>query len=147
MGKIVMVHKAFDVNVPREYAEYYILHLLEAGSRSNMHWINMAQRGLVPMPPWLYESGVRYVPEDGTEEWPDIPSVLAAGEGDCEDLVMYRVAELRMRKHVKCRPFIRWRQNGKTGYRLYHCLVAIKRPDGRVIIECPSKRLGMGSEG
>lgn len=140
-----MVHKAFDPSIPREYAEYYLLHLLEAGCRSNMHWLDMGRRGLVPLAPWLYESGIVYKPEDGTEEWPDIPTLLEAGAGDCEDLVMYRVAELRMRKRVKCRPFIRWRENQKTGYRLYHCLVAITRPDGRFIIEDPSKRLGMGA--
>jgi hypothetical protein len=139
--RIQMVHKAFDPGIPREYAEYYILHLLEAGARSNMKWLQ-----LFPDTPLLYDSGVRYVPEDGTEEWPDIPTVLAAGVGDCEDLVMYRVAELRVRYHVRCRPFIRWRQN-PNGHRLYHCLVAIRRANGSQRIEDPSRRLGMNGEG
>jgi hypothetical protein len=45
--------------------------------------------------PKLYESGVVYRREDRTENWLDIPHVLKAGWGDCEDLVFWRVAELR----------------------------------------------------
>ncbi len=146
MGRIQLVHKAFDPNVPREYAEYYLLHILEAVVRANMHWYDMARRGLVPMPPWLYQSGVVYKPEDGTEEWPDIPSIMEVGSGDCEDLATWRVAELRCRKQVKCRPFIRWRER-KNGYRLYHVLVAIRKPGGGFAIEDPSLRLGMKGDG
>lgn len=147
MGKITLVHKAFDKNVPREYSEYYLLYILEAVCRANMKWLE-----LFPQTPNLYESGVYYVPEDGTEEWPDVQSLYERGCGDCEDLACARVAELRIRHRVKCRPFIRWRET-KEGHRTYHVLVAIKNPRGntiingeRYIIEDPSKRLGMNGD-
>lgn len=136
MPTLSFVNKAFAPGVPREYAEYYLLYALEALCRANMKWLEM-----YPDTPYLYESGVRYAPEDGTEEWCDIPTILEKRAVDCEDLACYRIAELRMRKRVRCRPFIRWR------YRLYHVLVAIPRPNGRLIIEDPSKRLGMNGEG
>lgn len=46
--------------------------------------------------PALYESGVRYQRElPGREVWLSIPTVLALGVGDCEDLSGWRTAELR----------------------------------------------------
>jgi len=93
----------------------------------------------------LYDSGVVYQPEFSTEEWQDIPTTLARGFGDCEDLAAYRVAELRS-QGVAANPHIRWRKIGGS-YR-FHALV--KWPDtirngvkvkGR--IEDPSRRLGM----
>lgn len=105
-----------------------------------------------PDAPGLYESGVYYVPEDGEETWPDTPTLYAAGKGDCEDLATTRVAELRIRRGLRCRPFIRWRES-RDGHRLYHVLVAIRHPRGktiidgqRFIIEDPSKRLGMNGK-
>lgn len=51
-----------------------------------------------PRTPLLYESGVRYLAEPpGRDEWQDIPDTLARGNGDCEDLACWRVAELRVR--------------------------------------------------
>lgn len=48
--------------------------------------------------PALYTSDIRYRPEPwaggGTEEWADPYEVLERGWGDCDDLVLYRVAEL-----------------------------------------------------
>lgn len=147
MGRIQLTHAAFDKGVPREYCEYYLLYILEAVCRANMKWLE-----LFPSTPGLYESGVVYTPEDGTEEWPDIPTLYRAGKGDCEDLACARVAELRVRKRLRCRPFIRWRES-RGGHRTYHVLVAIRHPRGttliageRYIIEDPSKRLGMGGE-
>ncbi len=141
-----MVSKAFAEDVPKEYAEYYLLHLLEAVCRTNMLWLQMGQRGEVPLAPMLYDSGVTYVPENGDEIWPDIPTILEAGNGDCEDLACYRVAELRVRRGVKCRPFIRWRTRS-NGYRLYHVLVAINKRMGGFAIEDPSAKLGMLGDG
>lgn len=45
--------------------------------------------------PPLYESGVRYREERGTENWKTADELLADGYGDCEDLMGYRVSELR----------------------------------------------------
>src|SRR6185436_5501713 len=123
MGRITLTHAAFDKDVPREYSEYYLLYMLEAVCRANMKWLE-----LYPNTPPLYKSGVYYVEEDGTEEWPDIPTLYRNGKGDCEDLACARVAELRM-KGIRCRPFIRWRSHS-NGSRTYHVLVAIRHPRG-----------------
>lgn len=123
----------------RDYQEMALLYLLEAGCRLNMLWIKKH-----PETPLLYKSGVVYKEEDGTEDWKDIPTVIEDREGDCEDLNMYRVAELRVRRRIRCRPFIRWRE--KAGFRLYHVLTAYTDDGGNIIrIEDPSRRLGMGS--
>ena len=99
--------------------------------------------------PKLYESGVVYRREDGTENWLDIPHVLAAGWGDCEDLAFWRVAELRA-AGVKAAPFAKWRR--VNGAYKYHALVRRYTPGrdhfGRWInstkwLEDPSRRLGM----
>ena len=48
--------------------------------------------------PALYTSSVQYAPEpwsgSGVEEFADPWTVLARGWGDCDDLVIYRAAEL-----------------------------------------------------
>jgi DNA-binding transcriptional ArsR family regulator len=97
----------------------------------------------------LYESGIVYRREDGTENWLDIPGVIKAGWGDCEDLVFWRVAELR-KDGVKAAPFAKWRR--VNGVYKYHALVRRYAPGrdhfGRMInsnewLEDPSRRLGM----
>lgn len=93
--------------------------------------------------PALYESGVVYEEElHGYEEWQDIPTTLAKGVGDCEDLATYRCAELRAHAGIDAHPFLRWREVQEDGERSlrYHALVLW--PDGRV--EDPSRVLGMG---
>jgi hypothetical protein len=103
--------------------------------------------------PRLYEAGVRYQREQGTEEWLDIPSVIEAGWGDCEDLACWRVAELRAQgKHAG--PYVRYRNI--SGVFHYHALVMVYRravergPNGRLVerfvpagLDDPSKALGM----
>jgi hypothetical protein len=87
--------------------------------------------------PLLYSSGVRYRRERGTENWLGPVDVLRLGYGDCEDLVAWRVAELR--EHgTPAQPYCYPPRPG-----LVHCVV--RMPDGS--IEDPSKRLGMGGEG
>jgi hypothetical protein len=51
-------------------------------------------RGRRDFPP-LYRSGVVYAPEIDTEDWLSPEQILAAGKGDCEDLTLWRCAELR----------------------------------------------------
>ena len=104
-----------------------------------------------PNTPKLYESGVRYHDEGDVEIWPDIPTILETGWGDCEDLACYRVAELRA-QGVKADPLIRWRKE-KNRF-VYHMLVLLPdnvstrysyKNDGGRWVEDPSKLLGMGT--
>ena len=110
--------------------------------------------------PRLYQAGVRYQREVNTEEWLDIPSVIEAGWGDCEDLACWRVAELR-RQGVTASPYVKFRR--VDGVYHFHALVGIYEerpqttlenreagivlPETRLVrIQDPSLRLGMGWE-
>lgn len=93
-----------------------------------------------PGAPSIYRAGVRYQKEPpGQEEWQDIPNMLRTGNGDCEDLACWRVAELRVRHGVKAKPRLTYKKAGAM-FR-YH--VTVQYPDGRV--EDPSRKLGMGA--
>jgi hypothetical protein len=127
----------------RVRSEQSLLLLMEAMCAINQ--LHLRQRSY----PKLYESGVVYRREDGTENWLDIPHVVAAGSGDCEDLVFWRVAELR-KAGVKAAPFAKWRR--VNGAFKYHALVRRYAPGrdhlGRLVnstkwLEDPSRRLGM----
>jgi len=86
----------------------------------------------------IYESGVVYEEEpEERENWQDIPETLGLGNGDCEDLACWRIAELRFRAKEHATPFIRWREVGTRT--VYH--IAVLRTDGT--IEDPSRLLGM----
>lgn len=95
-----------------------------------------AQRQARELPP-LYASGVRYKREPrGTERWLLPREVHERGHGDCEDLALWRAAELRnagAAARVKVIPVRRG---------LFHAVV--QTPEG---IEDPSKRLGMRGPG
>jgi hypothetical protein len=105
-----------------------------------------------PYPP-LYEAGVRYVREEGTEEWLDIPHVISAGGGDCEDLACWRIAEIR-ESGGRAAPYVRYRFLEEHFH--YHVLVqhygrVVRQVGGRAVEklvpthkEDPSRRLGMG---
>jgi hypothetical protein len=90
--------------------------------------------------PPLYESGVKYIRENGTEEWLDILHVLDEGGGDCEDLSCWRVAELR-HAGLRSKPFAKWRR--VDGIYHYHIQVVRYGSDGTPYIEDPSHHLGM----
>jgi hypothetical protein len=108
-------------------------HLLEALTHINCAWLRENDRT-----PWLYESGVHYQEEpEGRDEWQDIPETIARGEGDCEDLACWRLAELRVRSREDAMPFVKHTVYGDRT--IYH--VAVRRSDGR--IEDPSRVLGM----
>lgn len=93
--------------------------------------------------PPLYESGVRYEEEPAGqpyESFDAIPVVLARGSGDCDDVVSWRIAELRNAgENAKVR--LKWQYDAARGARMYHVLV--RRANGQV--EDPSLRLGMGN--
>ena len=93
--------------------------------------------------PCLYESGIRYEEEpggQGYEDFASIPIILSRGWGDCDDVVSWRIAELRNAgENAKIR--LKWQYDPRNHARMYHVLV--RRENGRV--EDPSLRLGMGN--
>jgi hypothetical protein len=147
-----------------------ILPLLEGLIKVN-EWhirraLRRAQKGLgVPFPP-LYASGVYYKEDPpGEENWKDCLAVLADGHGDCDRLVAWRCAELRV-AGIAAEPVIKWRQVPKDvmvglghpansipadGIHMVHVCVALpgwekyaSSYEDNPLIEDPSKKLGMG---
>ena len=106
-----------------------LLFLLEAGIN-----INMEEMRNNDIPP-VYKAGVRYRREK-IEEWRDCITVWESGWGDCEDLVMYLVAQYRL-KGIKAAPHLRTRITPQGNY-LIHVLLRTKKG-----LEDPSKVLGM----
>lgn len=92
----------------------------------------------------LYQAGVRYVPEDGAEEFADLPTVYERGEGDCEDLAAIRCAELRLTgwPDATCLP-LEVRPATLYAPRLIHIVVVRDPLDPTRELEDPSARLGM----
>lgn len=147
MQPVVFKVQLFRDAKDRPRSQHALLWMLEALCKINEG--HLADR---PYPP-LYQAGVHYERENGTEEWLDIPTIIEAGWGDCEDLACWRVAELRMQgRHAG--PYVRYRN--RDGVFHYHALVMHYRrtvsrgPDGRIVerfvpagIEDPSKKLGM----
>jgi hypothetical protein len=105
---------------------------LELGTRAAVAQLRAAARAGRPLPP-IYASGVRYMRADPHERWQTPMETLRRGGGDCEDLAMWRAAELRVNGE---RARVVWR---RTGPRVLHAVV--QRGHGR--IEDPSRRLGM----
>lgn len=114
-----------------------------------------------PLPP-LFASGVRYKEDpQGREDWRDVYAILERGFGDCDNLVCWRVGELRA-AGIRASPVIKWQHLPQAlavqfGYKaqthpgdptgippeglwLVHCCVRF--PNGSV--EDTSKLLGMG---
>lgn len=114
----------------RQRSEKALLWLLEA-------MINIARMQLRDnkLPP-LYKAGVVYVREKDTEIWKDPIETYLDGFGDCEDLSIWRIAELR-NNGKWAEPYIRYRV--VDGVFIYHVLV--KRASDK--FEDPSKILGM----
>ena len=130
--------------------------------------LRRAQKGLdYPFPP-LYQSGVYYKEDKpGEENWKDCWAVLADGHGDCDRLVAWRVAELRVAGY-KADPVIKWKQVPKEvmighgypahmvppdGIQMVHVCVGLpgwqryaEAYEDNPLIEDPSKRLGMGGQ-
>ena len=123
--------------------EKALMALMDALVTVNMSWLRAH-----PDTPRLYASGVVYLPEpDGHEIFADIPSVLKEGGGDCDDLVAWRVAELRFfnidkRARVRLIAYPRECPTTDEPCTLYH--VQVLR-SGRLknYPEDPSARLGM----
>jgi hypothetical protein len=117
---------------------------LEVLVASNRLAMRDARRRGKPIPK-LYESGIRYQrePWGNVEEFADAITLLKRKWGDCDDLVAYRVAELREAgEHAKIRLY---RRKNKRGTNTVHCQVrrapSAQFPKGR--IEDPSRFLGL----
>lgn len=114
---------------------------------------------------------------NGQERFLGVRQVIADGKADCEDLACWRVAELRLGKPgalqpglpprpghptpkivpppwpsevaaggVNAVPAFYSRQTGPRSW-LYHIVVAWVLPNGGVLLEDPSRVLGMGGRG
>jgi hypothetical protein len=145
-----------------------LLWALEGMATVNEHIIKWAMRraarGISPMIPPVYASGVRYQEDPaGREDWRDCLQVMQRGVGDCDQLVSWRLGELRVAGHP-CEPAIKWQHIPKEvatkirkadgtpaypasmvpdeGLWLVHC--AVKHANGA--IEDISKNLGMGGQ-
>jgi hypothetical protein len=71
------------------YSEEATQALIDGLTAANLAWLRHHKT------PGIYSSGVKYKRERGRENWRAIPAVLAAGNGDCEDLAAWRAAELQ----------------------------------------------------
>lgn len=132
--KSIVVHvPLFSTSDDAETSRHALLLLLESLTRIDQKYLLEH-----PDTPKLYDAGVVYRPEFGTEEWQDIPTTLKRGYGDCEDLSTHRSAEIRNEGH-SCisKPYIRWQY--RNGAPRFHALVELC--DGS--IEDPSLKLGM----
>jgi hypothetical protein len=99
-----------------------VLDLLAAQIRIWSRWLS-AHREF----PKLYQAGIEYRPEEGTENWLSPPEVLQLGYGDCEDLTIWRCAEL-VASGNPCRPQVKGRAGPAGGF-VQHVFVGY--PDGR----------------
>lgn len=102
------------------------------------------ERGL----PRLYGGGVRYKTEGSPELWWDAQEIVNNGFDDCEGLSAYRAGEL-LNDGVDAEVYTRLVQKPDTGMggtgkgRLFHAVTRARLPDGRVVVDDPSRRLGM----
>lgn len=132
--RVTFVLEVFRSARDRQVAHKSVCHLLKALTLCDVDWLREHKEA-----PLLYKSGVHYEEEaPGRDDWQDIPTTLAMGYGDCEDLACWRAAELQVRYGIRAWPTFLWRRRPRGGL-LYH--IQVLHPDGRV--EDPSRRLGM----
>ncbi len=100
-----------------------------------------------PETPRLYEAYQRglvcYQEEPpGAEDWQDIPTCLALGWADCEDMACWLAAERCVRDKLNARPDFTC-QVQPDGTHLYHIITKVTHPDGTTEVEDPSRVTGM----
>ncbi len=137
----------------REFSLFALREMLEALVKVNVGWILTHRDKFKPLYQFCRETGTRYQPERGTEDWLSIPQIYAASKIDkpidCEDWAAARAAELRLGLgskrlgKVKAIADIRGRVMPDTGQVRMHAFVRF--PDGTV--EDPSVILGMPGGG
>jgi hypothetical protein len=126
------------------YSQNSLKWLLEALTNCDREYLR-----LYPETPMLYDAGVKYAREDGTEDWAGIRQVLKRKCGDCEDLAAWRAAELRERFGEPARAFLRFKRTPQ-GFWHYHIKVLRYHQDPETgewvkwYVEDPSYHLGMG---
>lgn len=139
--RITLVLDLFKGPEDRELSHRVLQVMLESLYEINCEWLRVH-----PEAPGIYDDNVvthkkrmHYQQEEaGHEDWQDIPTSLALGTADCEDLACWRAAELTVRQGIKATPTFTFKPR-RNGGMLYHIIV--KLPDGT--IEDPSKKLGM----
>lgn len=135
----VLPRVTFDVQLFVDAADIDRSRKALLGMMHALSYVNLTYLMTHPNTPALYDSGVVYKAEIGTELWQDIPRTLELGDGDCEDLAMWRCAELNY-IGIRARPYLKWRESGPKAS-MFHAVVRL--PDGR--IEDPSAALGMNN--
>jgi hypothetical protein len=120
-------------SLPREAQKAILRLALEALVRADREHLEAH-----PDTPKLYASGVRYEREPlRRDNWQNIPRTLALRNGDCEDLVSWRVAELQAAGELTAHPDVLvYELPGEVDFH-----IVVRRADGSV--EDPSRRLGM----
>lgn len=97
--------------------------MLEGMITVNMHIIRWAFRRGTPIPP-VYASGVVYREDPaGQENWKDCLAIMQDRFGDCDRLVAWRTAELRV-AGIAAEPAIKWQHIP------YEVAISLKKPDG-----------------
>ena len=147
MNRIILRAKLFGLQTNRSYSERFLHHILEAITRAGVDYLHFN-----PDTPLLYKAGVKYQREStrlrgvndspSVEDWKDIPTTLADKKGDCEDLGTWRAAELRKRFNIFAHAFLIW--TVYRGQTVFHVTARYRKADGSMVIEDPSKVLGMG---
>lgn len=132
-----MYEVLFKLRIPDELAdvrarERCIEYLLEALAQINLEWL----REHPETAPLFQSARYRDDSHKRYDEWCDIPTTGTRQHGDCDDLVPWRIAELRLRG-INARPMARYQGHGP--HATYHVLVRL--PDGTT--EDPSHILGM----
>lgn len=132
MDSIEFEVSLFQHSKDRDRSQECLVILMDALAKVNVTFLRVN-----PDTPPLYLAPIRYHfdPRE-PDPWQDIPSTLAKGYGDCEDLACWRMAEYRV-KGIDARPLIRWKR--REGKYVYHALLRL--PDGRT--EDPSIAMGM----
>lgn len=126
-----IVHTLPQPPWPSGFTAYLTAQMINGLAKGYLPWYS-----LHPLPP-LYTSGVRFALEpnhgQGWEEYADPWTVFARKWGDCDDLILYRILELRASGERKARARAEWNQAGEI-----HVLV--RRANGDK--EDPSRILG-----
>lgn len=118
-----------DTEAEKERAAHELCHCFEIA-------MSRARREVKSLPP-LFKSGVKYKSQDPRAcAFVNPKEVMKRGGGDCKQLVLWRIAELRNAGH-NAMPRIVW-LNGKKGLTAH---AQLRHPDGT--IEDPSYNLGM----
>lgn len=142
-------------HVEKEFSLFALREMLEALVKVNVGWILSHRKEFKPIYQFCKATGLRYRPEDGTEDWLSIPAIYEAAHTgkpvDCEDWAAARAAELRVglggnasRRlgKVKAKADIRGRVMPGGQVRMH---AFVRYPDGSV--EDPSTILGMPGGG